>query len=526
VGNKEYSPIQISAFVLEKMKEFAENYLEGAVVKKAVITVPAYFNDAQRQATKDAGILAGLQVERIINEPTAAALAYGIDKSKDGKIAVFDLGGGTFDISVIEISEGVFEVKATNGDTYLGGANFDERIMNWLIDEFKKDQRIDLRQDRLALQRIKEEAEKSKKSLSYKTEVDINLPFISGDATGPKHVSTKLSRSKLEELVADLLKKLVTPCQDAIKQSGITKKDINEVILVGGMTRMPAVQKKVEEIFGKEPNKSVNPDEAVAIGASIQGSVLAGDTKDILLLDVTPLSLGIEVEGGMNDTIIPRNTTIPTSQARTYSTATDNQTSVHVRILQGERPKALDNKVLGNFELSDIPAAPRGVPQIEVTFSIDANGIVKVSAKDKKTGKENKLTITNSGGLSKEEIERMVKEAEINKEKDEEFKANTATLNQAQTYCATFEKQIEEFKKHKNFKEDDPQFQQFQTFYNDLKKATDEKDYPKLKKLISEIEELMKLSNELMQKMPKEEGKDEDVLDVQPEKGNGDDEKK
>ncbi|CAG8645600.1 4118_t:CDS:2, partial [Ambispora gerdemannii] len=443
VGEKEYPPQQISAFVLQALKEVAEEYL-GAKAKKAVITVPAYFNDAQRHATEDAGKISGLGVERIINEPTAAALAYGIDKNKQlHTIAVFDLGGGTFDISIIEINEGVFEVKATN------------------------EEGIDLQKDKMALQRLKEAAENAKHELSSLEEVDISLPFISADAAGPKHFQKKLSRKKFEELVADLLEKLVSPCEKCIadvkkKDDKFAKKSIDEVILVGGMTRMPAVQKKVEEIFGKEPNKSVNADEAVSLGAAIQGGVLAGDTKDILLLDVTPLSLGIEVQGGNNDVIIPRNTTIPTKATRVYSTAEDNQPSVHVRILQGERPKALDNKVLGTFELSGIPPAPRGVPQIEVTFDIDANGIVSVSAKDKKTGKDNKTTIKDASGLSKEEIEKMIREAEENKEKDEEYKANSELLNRAQTYCHTFEKQIEEFKKNKDFNENDESFKKFE----------------------------------------------------------------
>ncbi|CAJ0642718.1 11601_t:CDS:2, partial [Entrophospora sp. SA101] len=528
VGEKEYPPQQISAFVLQALKEVAEEYL-GAKTKKTVITVPAYFNDAQRHATEDAGQISGLGVERIINEPTAAALAYGIDKNKQlHTIAVFDLGGGTFDISIIEINEGLFEVKATNGDTFLGGANFDQKIVNWLVGEFKKEEGIDLQKDKMALQRLKEAAENAKHELSSLEEVDISLPFISADASGPKHLQKKLSRKKFEELVADLLEKLVSPCEKCIadankKDDKFTKESINEVILVGGMTRMPAVQKKVEKIFGKEPNKSVNADEAVALGAAIQGGVLAGDTKDILLLDVTPLSLGIEVQGGNNDIIIPRNTTIPTKATRVYSTAEDNQPSVHIRILQGERPKALDNKVLGTFELSGIPPAPRGVPQIEVTFDIDANGIVSVSAKDKKTGKDNKTTIKDASGLSKEEIEEMIRKAEEHRKEDEEYKANSELLNRAQTYCHTFEKQIEDFKKNKDFNENDEGFKKFEEMYKELKEVTEKKDYPAIKSQLNKVEEMMKLVNELAEKMPKEKSEkkdngEEDVMDVKPEK--------
>ncbi|CAJ0895076.1 15149_t:CDS:2, partial [Entrophospora sp. SA101] len=526
VGEKEYPPQQISAFVLQALKEVAEEYL-GAKTKKTVITVPAYFNDAQRHATEDAGQISGLGVERIINEPTAAALAYGIDKNKQlHTIAVFDLGGGTFDISIIEINEGLFEVKATNGDTFLGGANFDQKIVNWLVGEFKKEEGIDLQKDKMALQRLKEAAENAKHELSSLEEVDISLPFISADASGPKHLQKKLSRKKFEELVADLLEKLVSPCEKCIadankKDDKFTKESINEVILVGGMTRMPAVQKKVEKIFGKEPNKSVNADEAVALGAAIQGGVLAGDTKDILLLDVTPLSLGIEVQGGNNDIIIPRNTTIPTKATRVYSTAEDNQPSVHIRILQGERPKALDNKVLGTFELSGIPPAPRGVPQIEVTFDIDANGIVSVSAKDKKTGKDNKTTIKDASGLSKEEIEEMIRKAEEHRKEDEEYKANSELLNRAQTYCHTFEKQIEDFKKNKDFNENDEGFKKFEEMYKELKEVTEKKDYPAIKSQLNKVEEMMKLVNELAEKMPKEKSEkkdngeeDEDYYDI------------
>lgn len=527
VEGKIYTPQQISAYVLGKMKKVAEDYL-GGIVESAVITVPAYFNDTQRQATKDAAQIAGLEVERIINEPTAAALAYGLDKKQDQIIAVFDLGGGTFDISILHLQkEGIFEVKATNGDTFLGGANFDEVIVKYLADEFKKQQAIDLTSDKMALQRLKEAAEKAKHELSGVLETEINLPFITADASGPKHFTMKLSRAKLEALVSDLVAKLVLPCENCIKDAGISKKDINEVILVGGMTRMPLVQQKAKEIFGKEPHKGVNPDEVVALGAAVQGGVLRGDVKDILLLDVTPLSLGIEVEGGMVDVLIPRNTTIPTQEKRIYSTAADDQPSVHIRILQGERPRALDNKVLGTFELKIKNPKKRGVPQIEVEFAIDANGIVSVSAIDKESGESQSITIKEGQGLSKEEIDRMIDEAEKNRERDEEFKSNLETLNRAQTYLYTFEQQIEDFKKHKDFKEDDAQFQEFKRLYDELKKAVEEKNYPELKKQISKIDELMKLSNELMEKMPKEEqdkkgDNNEDILDVKPEKKDDD----
>lgn len=535
IGEKEYPPQQISSFVLEEMKKIAEDYL-GATVKKAVITVPAYFNDAQRQATMSAALIAGFgdpsnadknsEMIRIINEPTAASLAYGIDKKEKGlhTIAVFDLGGGTFDISIIEISDGVFEVKATNGDTFLGGANFDQKIINWLIEGFKKEEGIDLSltKDKLALQRLKDAAENAKHELSSLEETEINLPFISADANGAKHISKKISRAKFEELTNDLLGKLTAPCKKCLDDAKVSQ--IDEVILVGGMTRMPSVQKKVQEIFGKEPNKSVNPDEAVAMGASIQGGVLSGNTKDILLLDVTPLSLGIEVQGGNNDIVIPRNTTIPTKATRVYSTAEDNQPSVHIRILQGERPRALDNKVLGTFELGGIEAAPRGIPQIEVTFDIDANGIVNVSAKDKKTNKEQSITIKDGSGLSSEEIERMIKEAEEKREEDEEYKKNSEILNRAKTYCHTFEKEIEKFKKHENFKEDDEGFKKFEEMYKELKAVTEkeEKDYVAIKKQLDKVEEMMKLANELAEKMPEKKDEknssgEEDVMDVEPE---------
>ena len=426
VRGKKYSPAEISAFILQKMKQTADDHL-GEKVTDAVVTVPAYFNYSQRQATKDAGRIAGLNVLRIINEPTAAALAYGLDKKKDEKIAVFDLGGGTFDISILEIGDGVFEVKATNGDTFLGGEDFDQRVIDWLADEFRKDQGIDLRKDRMALQRLKEAAEKAKMELSSAMETDINLPFITADQTGPKHLNIKLSRSKLEQLVADLLDRLDPPCVTALKDAGLAAKDIDEVILVGGMTRMPAVQERVRKLFGKEPHKGVNPDEVVAIGAAIQGAVLKGEVKDVLLLDVTPLSLGIETLGGVFTKLIEKNTTIPTKKSQVFSTAQDNQNAVTIRVFQGEREMAANNKMLAQFDLVGIPPAPRGMPQIEVTFDIDANGIVHVHAKDLGTGKEQSIQITASSGLNEEEIKRMVKEAELHaaedKKKREEVEA-------------------------------------------------------------------------------------------------------
>jgi molecular chaperone DnaK len=417
VRGRKYSPAEISAFILQKMRQTAEDHL-GEKVTEAVVTVPAYFNDSQRNATKDAGKIAGLNVLRIINEPTAAALAYGLDKKKDEKIAVFDLGGGTFDISILEIGDGVFEVKATNGDTFLGGEDFDQRVIDYLADEFKKDQGIDLRKDRMALQRLKEAAEKAKCELSTAMETDINLPFVTADQSGPKHLNMKLTRAKLEALCADLLDRLDSPCVTALKDAGLSTKDINEVVLVGGMTRMPAVQARVKKLFGKEPHKGVNPDEVVAIGAAIQGAVLKGEVKDVLLLDVTPLSLGIETLGGVFTKLIEKNTTIPTRKSQVFSTAADNQSAVTIRVFQGEREMAADNKLLGQFDLVGIPAAPRGVPQIEVTFDIDANGIVHVNAKDLGTGKEQSIQITASSGLSKDEVDRMVKEAAVHAEED------------------------------------------------------------------------------------------------------------
>ncbi len=491
--DKQYSAPEISAMILQKMKQTAEDYL-GEKVTDAVITVPAYFNDSQRQATKDAGKISGLNVLRIINEPTAASLAYGLDKKDEMTIAVFDLGGGTFDVSILDLGDGVFEVKATNGDTFLGGEDFDQRIIDYVADEFKKEQGIDLRGDKMALQRLKEAAEKAKCELSSSMETDINLPFITADQSGPKHLNMKLSRSKLESICSELLAKLVAPCQTALKDAGLAASEIDEVILVGGMTRMPAVQDRVKEIFGKAPSKGVNPDEVVAIGAAIQGGVLTGDVKDVLLLDVTPLSLGIETLGGVMTKLIEKNTTVPCKKSQVFSTAADNQPAVSVHVLQGEREMSADNKTIGNFELVGIPAAPRGVPQIEVTFDIDANGILHVSAKDLGTGKEQSIQITASSGLSDEEIERMVKDAETHAGEDKQKRELIEARNQADGLTYTTEKSLSEHGE----KLDSATKQQIQDALDELKKACEGNDPEDIKK---KTEALAQASHKLAEMM-------------------------
>ena len=480
--DKEYTPPEISAMILQKLKQDAEEYL-GSKVSDAVITVPAYFNDSQRQATKDAGKIAGLNVRRIINEPTAAALAYGLDKKKDEKIAVFDLGGGTFDVSILELGDGVFEVKASNGDGHLGGDDFDQKVINWIADEFKKSDGIDLREDPMALQRLKEAGEAAKKELSTSKQTDINLPFVTADASGPKHLNLSLTRAKFDEIVLDLVERTVDPCRKALSDAGLSHSEIDEVILVGGSTRIPAIQEKVKEIFGKEPNKSVNPDEVVALGAAIQGGVLAGDVDDVLLLDVTPLSLGIETLGSVSTKLIERNTTIPTKKSQVFSTAADNQTTVEIHVLQGEREMAVDNKTIGRFHLSDIPPSPRGVPQIEVTFDIDANGILNVSAQDKATGKEQSIRIEASSGISEAEIEKMVNDSKKNEQKDKEKREHIDIINQSEHLLYETEKNIKE--------NDDKLVDEDKSLLNEkldsLRKAKDSGNVSDMKKALEDL---------------------------------------
>jgi molecular chaperone DnaK len=494
-GGKDYPPPEVSAMILQKLKQAAEEYL-GQPVTKAVITVPAYFNDAQRQATKDAGQIAGLEVARIVNEPTAAALAYGLDKKKDETIAVYDFGGGTFDISILEVGEGVVEVKATNGDTHLGGDNLDQRVIEWIIAEFKKDEGIDLGKDRMALQRLKEAAEKAKMELSTVVETEINLPFITADATGPKHMVKKLTRARFEQLVADLLERTIGPTKQALADAGVDPSKIDEVVLVGGSTRIPRVQQIVKDLFGKEPHKGVNPDEVVAIGAAVQAGVLAGEVKDLLLLDVTPLSLGIETLGGVMTTLIQRNTTIPSKKSETFSTAADNQTSVEVHVLQGERPMARDNRTLGKFHLSGLPPAPRGVPQVEVTFDIDANGIVNVTATDKATGKEQKITITASSGLNKDEVDRMMREAESHAEEDRKRKEEIETRNQADQAAYAAERMVKDAGDKLSASDRAP----IESAIEELKKAIEKNDVEDMKRKLEALNTAQHKAAETMYK--------------------------